>query len=186
MARARQRRSPHRQKKGAGGFPYPPHLPYPPPTRPDREAPRLRALEREPKSELADALFGTTEVAREGGRLQQRRIRARPVRRHGSTRVAEAARVDGVEQVEDLADRFDPRASAETEQPSRRGCSSACCDQPRPQLTVSQLPMSLNVDDCRCPCRSVSTANAFAGISVASPSRFRSRPSIRSTGSAER
>ena len=53
-------------------------------------------------------------------------------------------RVDRVEQVEDLADRLDVRAaprSGNAFDTRRFNCDSAA---PRPQLTVSQAPISLN------------------------------------------
>src|SRR5581483_3740277 len=100
------RSSKSRTEKEKGGRVSPPALPVFP------ACPRS-ALEREPEPDLTHALFRTLRVAGERRRLQQVRIR-RPRGRNVDAR-AEAARVDRVEQVEHLADRFDVRAAAEAE-----------------------------------------------------------------------
>src|SRR5215218_6322154 len=79
-------------KKGREGFPSRPSC-----------LSGLSRLERKSKSELADALLRTPEIPRVGGRFQQRRIR-RSARQIDTS--PEAARVDVVEQIEDLTDGF--------------------------------------------------------------------------------
>src|SRR5439155_1294212 len=96
-------------KKRAGRFPFlPTSL-----TRPTRPKAAPWASERKPQSELTNALLRPTEVAGEAGRLQQRPV-SRARRRDDGAR-AEAARVDRVEHVEQLAERFDVGAAAEVE-----------------------------------------------------------------------
>src|SRR6476469_4723685 len=93
--------------------------PFDPPDLPDlsflRSA-RAPRLEREADADLPDALLRPLEVAGERRRLQQvliRRTGARDV--DVAIRPGRIARVERVEQVEYLADRFDVRAAAESE-----------------------------------------------------------------------
>src|SRR6266851_1527003 len=74
------------------------------------------ASERETESDLPDTLLRTPEVAGEVLRLHQRRIGLiRQRARRDNHACLESARVDRVEQVEDLADRFDVGTTGEVD-----------------------------------------------------------------------
>ena len=93
-----------------------------------------------------------------------------------------------VEQVEDLADRFHVRAAAEVEHLReahvglRLGHAAAAVH----RLAVAELLERRLRSDAASRRRTSRRRYALVGMSTASPSRLRSRPSIRSTGSAER
>src|SRR3954468_24033862 len=70
---------------------------------------RRRPLEGEAEPELADSLLRLLEVAGEGCRLQEVRIRRLAGDRSGEPGGGEVTRVERVEEVEPLADRLDSR-----------------------------------------------------------------------------
>src|SRR6185436_206483 len=73
----------------------------------------VAALERDPEADLADALFGLSEVARVGAGLHEgRQRRARPAE---ATRRRRDERVLRVQEVEHLRDRLDARTGAKLE-----------------------------------------------------------------------
>ena len=129
--------------------------------------PGPRPLEREPHADLADALFRTTEVARELRRLQQRRIRRRPARRDRDARLR--GRLLGLMALNRL--NTSPIASmrdaaAEAEQPSRRAGSSATGPAAAAVDRFARASLLERRRWRRCPRRSRSTSYACAGISV--------------------